>query len=132
MLMRTRNPCALRRRLVFGWNVRLPFMESLRRRLQQFDSTRSNRTVNVSERFQRVSMCVEPVLKFPSFSVLIPGPHKMVRSVSSQSFPHLWKKLWKSARSFGLLGLRLDFLGVLVEAKVREHDKLPLPLNGSS
>ena len=72
------------------------------------------------------------VLQSASFPGSLQACFTHARLVSSQSFPHLWKKLWKSARSFGLLGLRLDFLGVLVEAKVREHDKLPLPLNGSS
>lgn len=32
VLMRTRNPCAFFRCRVFGWNVRLPFMTSLRER----------------------------------------------------------------------------------------------------
>ena len=52
-------------------------------------------TVNRSERVQQVSIMVAFVLQSASFTVgLYPKPpHGCL--VSSRSFPHLWKKLWK-------------------------------------
>jgi hypothetical protein len=53
------------------------------------------RTVNRSERVQQVSIMVDFVLQSATFTVrLCPNrPHGCL--VSSRSFPHLWKKLWK-------------------------------------
>src|SRR5262249_716896 len=58
------------------------------------------RTVNVIERLRTVSMERQVMLQSPSFDGKLSGENARpahAHLVSPQSFPHLWKKLWKNA-----------------------------------
>jgi hypothetical protein len=50
----------------------------------------------------------------------------MSRLVSPQSFPHLWKKLWKIRRSASSTGHRAGNLAVSGEAKASKADSAEL------
>src|SRR5579864_3651897 len=119
--MRTRNPCVRLRWRVLGWNVRFPFMvgHSLRSEIEPpmlanaFGRCQSEAEM---QRCQWRVVCVK-VCVLQDFSAdlgrnssptpagflrrrrqeFFAGPAEKLdmRLVSSQSFPHLWKKLWK-------------------------------------
>jgi hypothetical protein len=50
-----------------------------------------------------------------------------VRLVSPQSFPHLWKKLWKFPEIHVMAQLYPEFSRVSAKAKVKNRDKSGFP-----
>jgi hypothetical protein len=108
VLMRTRNPCVRLRWRVFGWNVRFPFMRPLHAELPANRSLSvdgcqlSAQTLILTNAFQECQSYWEcatvGVLRaIPVVSTSIADHMRIL--VSSQSFPHLWKKLWKIAEN---------------------------------
>jgi hypothetical protein len=121
VLMRTRNPCVRLRWRVLGWNVRFPFMLGLSLRSENEPPMLANAFGRCQSKvgMQRcqwrvvcVKVCVlQEFLRRPRQKFFAdpgrffrrrwqeffagPGRNWDVRLVSSQSFPHLWKKLWK-------------------------------------
>jgi len=106
VLMRTRNPCVRLRWRVLGWNVRFPFMLSISLRsgneptmlANAFGRCQSDREML---RYQRRLVCAKVCILQDLFgrprqeTLRRPRQKRDVRLVSSLSFPHLWKKLWK-------------------------------------
>ena len=106
LLIRTRNPWVRLRWRLLGWNVRFPFIMIPAEAPATRASTR-NRTVNGNERVPEVSIGV-----VCATVGVLPAPYlrpsrQHAYLVRYQSFPHLWKKLWKIGgiqQSIGLVG----------------------------